>query len=250
MGHTIVVTGKGGVGKTTVAALIIRHLRAHATGPILAVDADPDANLATVLGVTVDKTLGDVREDALEEIRQLPAGMDKAAYIQAGLHQVIVESDKVDYLAMGRSEGPGCYCYINNLMRKFSQDLRSSYQWFVMDSEAGLEHISRRTSDNVDHLIMVVDRSPLSLECARRIVAVAASVKNEPRKRYVLLNNVPDAKVAAVRQRAEPLGAEYLGCIPHDERLEDTIFEGRPLYELEDGLAVERITEIMKKLGA
>ncbi len=250
MGKLIAVTGKGGVGKTVVAALMIRHLREHASGPILAIDADPDANLGTVLGVSIPTTLGDVREDTLKQVSKLPAGMDKAAYIEAGLHETIVETPKIDFLAMGRSEGPGCYCYVNNLLRKFADDLFPSYQWLVMDSEAGMEHLSRRTASKVDHLVVVVNESPLSIDCARRIGEVISSVKNEPRHKYILLNGVTEDRIEAVREKADCLDGAYLGYIPRDEAVEEKIFRGESLYGLDDSGAALKMKQVMKKLGA
>ena len=134
MAKIIAVTGKGGTGKTVVAALIIKYLKQHASGPLLAIDADPDRNLSTVLGVAVEQTIGDLREETLEKIKSIPAGMSKSDYIEAGLHQIIVETEKVDFVTMGRAEGPGCYCFINSLLRKFSDGLQESYEWVVMDN--------------------------------------------------------------------------------------------------------------------
>ena len=250
MAKTIAVTGKGGVGKTTITALIIRHLRDRAAGAILAIDADPDCNLATVLGVHVDHTLGDVREETLEAVRKLPLGMDKASYIQAGLHETLVETRKVDFLVMGRPEGPGCYCYVNNLLRKFADDLLPSYEWVVMDSEAGMEHLSRRTASRLDHLVVVVNGNPLSIDCARRIGGVIASVKNDVRNKYLLINGVPEERIESVRRRAGELEMTYLGCIPHDEAVEEKVLTGRSLYELGDTEATLRMGEVMRKLGA
>jgi len=250
MARTIVVTGKGGVGKSTVAALMISYLKEHASGAVLAVDADADANLGTILGVPVANTIGNVREETLANISKLPAGMDKAAYIEAGLHEVLVETPKVDFLSMGRPEGPGCYCYINNLLRKFSEDLLTSYEWLVMDSEAGMEHLSRRTAARVDHLVLVINRNPLSIDCARRITEVIASVKNDVRNKHVLINGVPENAVQSVQEKAADLDAPYLGHIPYDEAVEENIFSGRSLYDLVDSRAVDNMAEMMQKLGA
>jgi len=250
MAKVIAITGKGGVGKTTVAALMIKYLRDHASGPVLAVDADPDANLATVLDVPVHNTIGELREETLAQIKKLPQGMSKAAYIQAGLHETIVETEKVDFLSMGRSEGPGCYCYINNLLRGFADELLPSYEWMVMDSEAGLEHLSRRTASNVDHLVIVVNRNPLSLDCARRILDVISSVKNEARRKYYLINRVPERQVPLVREKASDLELEYLGAIPYDAALEEAIFAGRSLFTLGGGAAAAEMEKIMGKIGA
>lgn len=248
MAKVIAVTGKGGTGKTTVAALIIKWLKAHARGPVLALDADPDANLATVLAVPVPKTIGDLREETVREIKNLPVGMTKASYIQAGLHQIVVETPKVDFITMGRPEGPGCYCFVNTLLREFAEDLEDAYEWVVMDNEAGLEHISRRTAAHVDHLIVVVNSSLLALDCAQRIQELLASLKNEVKRKYVLINDASEDRAAAIRHRLEPLGFEYLGHLPHDEALEQQVFDGRSLFELNSTPATCKMDEILKKL--
>jgi CO dehydrogenase maturation factor len=248
--QVIAVTGKGGVGKTVVAALIIRHLKAHAPGPILALDADPDANLAAVLGIPVEATIGDLREDMLRDIKDFPAGMSKEAYVQAGLHQIITETPKVDLISMGRGEGPGCYCFINNLLRKFADELMPSYEWVVMDNEAGLEHLSRRTASRIDDLIVVVNANPLSIDCARRIDQLLGDLRRDVGKRYYLLNAVKAERVAAVRERLSGLSLEYLGAVPYDPAVEEAVFDGRSIYELEDTPAVGIIGEIMEKIGA
>ena len=248
MAKVIAVTGKGGTGKTTVAALTIKWLRACARGPVLALDADPDANLATVLAVPVPKTIGDLREETVREIKNLPVGMTKASYIQAGLHQIVVETPKVDFITMGRPEGPGCYCFVNTLLREFAEDLEGAYQWVVMDNEAGLEHLSRRTAAHVDHLIVVVNSSSLAIDCARRIQELLASLKNEVKRKYVLINDASEERAAAIRPRLDPLGFEYLGHLPHDDELEAQVFRGRSLFELNGTPATTKMDEILKKL--
>jgi len=248
MAKVIAVTGKGGTGKTTAAALIVKWLKANARGPILALDADPDANLATVLAVPVPKTIGDLREETVREIKNLPVGMTKASYIQAGLHQIVVETPKVDFITMGRPEGPGCYCFVNTLLREFAEDLEDAYEWVVMDNEAGLEHISRRTAAHVDHLIVVVNSSSLAIDCARRIQELLASLKNEVKRKYILINDASDQRAAAIRQRLEPIGFEHLGHLPHDDKLEEQVFNGRSLFELNGTPATRKMDEILKKL--
>jgi len=248
MAKVIAITGKGGTGKTTTAALIVKWLRANARGPILALDADPDANLATVLAVPIPKTIGDLREDTVREIKKLPVGMTKANYIQAGLHQIVVETPKVDFITMGRSEGPGCYCFVNTLLREFAEDLEDSYEWVVTDNEAGLEHLSRRTTAHVDHLIVVVNNSPLAVDCARRIHEVITSLKNEVLHKHVLLNGVNPARMEALKQGLAPLGFNFLGCLPHDEAVEEQVFGGKSLYDVNDTPATRAMDEIMKKL--
>ncbi len=248
MSKVIAVTGKGGTGKTTAAALIIRWLKAHARGPILALDADPDANLATVLAIPVEKTIGDLREETVREIKKLPVGMTKANYIQAGLHQIVVETPKVDFITMGRSEGPGCYCFVNTLLREFAEDLEDSYEWVVTDNEAGLEHLSRRTTAHVDHLIVVVNNSPLAVDCARRIHEVITSLKNEVLHQHVLFNGVSENRIEQLKLKLQPLGFNYLGCLPYDDAVEEQVFSGKSLYELNGTPATREMDEIMKRL--
>ncbi len=248
MAKVIAITGKGGTGKTTTAALIIKWLKQHARGPILALDADPDANLATVLAVPVEKTIGDLREETVQQIKNLPVGMTKANYIQAGLHQIVVETPKVDFITMGRSEGPGCYCFVNALLREFAEDLEGSYEWVVMDNEAGLEHLSRRTTAHVDHLIVVVNNTPLAVDCARRIYEVITALKNEVKHKYVLFNGVSEDKIEVLKKKIEPFGFTYLGNLPHDDVVEEQIFSGKSLYELNGTPATQVMDRIMKKL--
>ena len=246
----IAVTGKGGVGKTTIAALIIKYLKENTAGPILALDADPDANLATLLGVSVATTIGDLREDVLRRIRDLPLGMSKDSYIEAGLHEIIVETPKVDLITMGRGEGPGCYCFINNVLRKFADDLLPSYEWAVMDNEAGLEHLSRRTASGIDHLIVVVNESPLSTDCAGRIDRLLGDLKRVVGKQWYLLNAVREDRAAAVTDKMAGSHLAYLGAVPRDEAIEDLVFRGEPIYSLENGPAVGIMGQIMEKIGA
>lgn len=248
MGKVIAVTGKGGVGKTTIAALIVRHLSQNAKGPILALDADPDANLASVLGLSGGMSIGDLREETLKAIKNLPAGMDKRSYIEAGLHEIIVESGNIDMITMGRSEGPGCYCYINSLLRKFSDDLQSAYEWVVMDNEAGLEHLSRRTATRVDALLVVINNTPLSIDCAVRVQDLLKSIKNEVKRKYFIINGVADDRVGIVLERCSGLDMEYLGSLPFDSEIERVIFDGKPLLDAGGSPAVLKIDEIMTKL--
>ena len=248
MAGVIVVTGKGGTGKTMISGLIVKYLKEHAEGTVLALDADPDCDLATVLGMPVESTIGDLREETLKEIKNFPAGMSKANYIEAGLHQIITESEKVDLVTMGRSEGPGCYCYINSLLRKFADDLQGAYTWVVMDNEAGLEHLSRRTASHVDHLLVVVGRDPLSLDCAERIETLVSNIQNDVRRKHLVLNRVSDEQAAALRERTAHLGLEFAGNIPYDADLEEHVFQRRSFFELENSMAAARVADIMRKL--
>jgi CO dehydrogenase maturation factor len=248
MPFSIAVAGKGGTGKTTLSALIIETLRRRNDGPILAIDADPDSNLGSMLGVEVGQSVGELREEVLEQIKNFPAGMSKASYVEAGLHQIIEEADGFDLISMGRGEGSGCYCYLNSLIRKFSEDLFPSYRWVVMDNEAGLEHISRRTSANVDALLVVVSDNPVSLNTARTIQKITEDPKTGIRKRYVVMNMVKPEREPVVLERVSELDMEYLGSIPRDETIEETVFSGNPFSSIESTEALQRVKKILETI--
>lgn len=248
MTRSIAVAGKGGTGKSTIAALIILELCERKMGPVLAVDADPDANLGVLLGIDVKRTIGDLREDVLKELASLPAGMSKAQYFEAGLHEIIEEAEGFDLITMGRGEGSGCYCYLNSLIRKFSEDLFPSYRWVVMDNEAGLEHISRRTTSNIDALLIVVNENPISLKTAKNIDIITRDLKNEIRSKYVVTNMVPQDKLENLRRSIEELGIIHLHDIPRDEEVEDLIFSGKSLREINNAAVKKCIKDMMDKL--
>jgi CO dehydrogenase maturation factor len=225
LGKSIAVAGKGGTGKTTVTALIIRYLAKNGMGPILAVDADPDANLGALLGVDPGTSVGELREEVLEKFKNFPAGMSRAAYVEAGLHGILAESDGFDLLTMGRGEGPGCYCYLNSLIRKFSDDLAPSYAWVVIDNEAGLEHLSRRTSGNIDALLIVVNDNPVSLQTAVKVKRITEEIRNEFRARYLVTNMVGESRLPLLLERAKGLGLPHLCDFPHNGQIADLIME-------------------------
>jgi CO dehydrogenase maturation factor len=249
MARSIAVAGKGGTGKTTIAALTVLHLLEKKMGPVLAIDADPDSNLGTLLGIKVKQSIGDLREDVLEEIKNFPPGMSKASYVEAGLHQIIDEEKGYDLITMGKGEGAGCYCYLNSLIRKFSEDLWPSYNWVVMDNEAGLEHISRRTTYNIDALLVVVSENPISVATAKNIEQVTKRIKNEIRKKYVITNMVKPNRRPEIQKRIEALDMEYLGDVPFDPQLEEHIFLGKPLSEMVDSEAQRSIQNILNRIG-
>jgi len=246
MATSIAVAGKGGTGKTTITSLIVRRLQEIKSGPILVMDADPDANLGTLLGIKPEKSVGDLREEILREIKKLPSGMSKAAYLEAGLHQIIAEANGFDFIVMGRGEGPGCYCYLNSLIRKFSQDLTPSYTWVVMDNEAGLEHLSRLTTNNIDALLVVVNENPLSFETAKSIESITANINNTIRKKFLVTNMVRPEKMPLVMRRIGGLNLDYIGDIPSDPVLDEAIFQGKSVMGVQNSIAFESIKRIMK----
>lgn len=170
---TVAVAGKGGVGKTTFSALSIRHLHSATDEVVLAVDADPNANLHAKLGTTRGKTIGEIREELLVDGDQLPAGVSKQEHVDYQIRLALTEGDGFDLLTMGRQEGPGCYCYVNNILRTFVDSLSEKYRSVVIDNEAGMEHLSRRTTRTSDVLFIVSDSSKAALESANRIASLA-----------------------------------------------------------------------------
>ncbi|HUT75052.1 MAG TPA: AAA family ATPase [Armatimonadota bacterium] len=228
---TIAVTGKGGTGKTTVAALMVRALVERDLTPVLAVDADPNLNLNAALGIEVAATVGDVREEGLRKIDSLPAGMSKTEFLRYRTAEALVESRGFDLLAMGRPEGPGCYCYANNVLRACVDELQSQYRFIVMDAEAGLEHLSRRTTRDVDLLVLLSDASVRGVETAARALDLIRDLKTSVGRHLLALtrvSTVPPDLEAAVRAR----GMVVEATIPEDEELRRLDAAGKPLVEV------------------
>ena len=249
MPTTIAVTGKGGTGKTTVAALTVRALVERGLTPVLAVDADPNLNLNAALGVEVTATVGDVREEGLRKIDDLPAGMSKTEFLRYRTAQALVESEGFDLLAMGRPEGPGCYCYANNVLRACVDELASQYRFVVMDSEAGLEHLSRRTTRDVDLLVLLSDVSVRGVETAARALELIRELKTAVGRHMLVLTRtdaVPPELETAVRARGLSIDA----TIPEDEELRRLDAAGKPLVGVgEDSAALAAVVGILKAGG-
>jgi CO dehydrogenase maturation factor len=249
MARSIAIAGKGGTGKTTIAALLVTQLTLRGWGPVLAVDADPDSNLGSLLGVEPRQSIGDLREEALKAIKSLPAGMTKANYVELGLHGVIEEAEGFDLITMGRGEGAGCYCALNNMIRKFSDDLTPSYKWVIMDNEAGLEHLSRRTTRDIDALVVVVTDNPLSLQSAERIQAITESLDNRIGRKYLVTNALKEGRKAQALERARSLRLEYLVDIPYDPTLDEVFFRGESLKKLDGSPIMRSIARIIDAVG-
>jgi CO dehydrogenase maturation factor len=237
---TIAVAGKGGTGKTTVASMIVRYLSERRQGTILAIDADPSSNLHTVLGMELDMTIGDIREDMLDEVQaasrtasSMPGGMSKQDYLDYQVRMALVESDSVDLLAMGRPEGQGCYCAANHMLRTIMDRIGRGYDYVVMDNEAGMEHISRRTTRDVDHLILVTDPSHRGVTAAKRIAEMVPGLEVNIGNTYLVVNRLPGGEmVPALAAAVEQVGVEVIGTVPNDSVMAEFEFAGRPLVEL------------------
>jgi CO dehydrogenase maturation factor len=231
------VTGKGGTGKTTVAGLFIRYLVKSSMRPVLAVDADPDANLPEALGLGSAedlKTIGRTRQEFFDNKGEVPAGMPKEAYLELMLNQTLVESRDIDLLVMGRPEGPGCYCYINNILRKHLEVLAKNYPYVVIDNEAGLEHLSRRTARHIDSLVIVSDYSLNGLRAARRIRELSSEMKLDVRDVGLVVNDAPANPSPDFLREANMSGVRLLGLVPHDDVIPRYDIEQKCLLDLPD----------------
>lgn len=249
MTQVIAVAGKGGTGKTTLSALIIRHLKKKGCGPILAVDADPNANLADALGIQVPKSLGTTREDFFESKMNLPPGMTKETYIEMKLHETLVESSGLDLMVMGRPEGPGCYCYVNNILRRHIDLLAKNYPFVVMDNEAGMEHLSRRTTQGVDHLLFLSDYSIKGIRTVGKIRELIAELKLSIKGKHLIIDRAPQELTPGFREEIARQGLDFLGVIPVDDLIFEYDLTGKPLLNLPDSSpAVRVVGEMMEKI--
>ena len=252
MSIVIAVAGKGGTGKTTISGLIVRYLHKTGNTPILAVDADADSNLPQALGMTDEKaivTIGKARQEFFTSKGDVPPGMPKEAYLELKLNEVVVETDDVDLLVMGRPEGAGCYCYINNVLRSYLESLGKNYPFVVIDNEAGLEHLSRRTAQNIDFLIVVSDYSLNGLRAAGRIRELSEELDVEIGKQFLLINRVPGEPDESFKKKAEEQGVNLLGIIPVDEAIYKSDLAGKPVVDLPDeSMAVKVFNDVMKQI--
>ncbi len=249
MSLTIAVAGKGGTGKTTLSALLIRSLRERGLTPLLAVDADPNANLGEALGLSADLSIGRLQAETLKQIRNLPAGVPLSRHLEYELHQAVVEGEEVDLLVMGHGEGPGCYCAVNHILRRYLESLRSSYRCTVLDNEAGMEHLSRRVSHGIDLLLVVSDASPAALRSAGRIARMADDLDLEIGRRSLVLTNLRDGLTDRASAELEETDLEVIGRIPFDEAIAEASLAGRPIAELpSDSAALAKVSEMMERL--
>jgi len=245
----IAVAGKGGTGKTSVTSLVIRYLLKNDLGTVLAVDADPNSNLAENLGLEVRQTVGRILNKFQGEKLNIPAGMTKEAYLEYQLNVAITESKSLDLITMGRGEGPECYCYPNVVIRKLIDDWSKNYTYVVMDNEAGLEHLSRRTTQNIDELLMISDHSVKGLRAVARVRDLVAELKLAVKRESVIINQVPGEIDPLLSEEMERLGIVPAAIIPVDEDLKRYDLEQKPLFSLPDtSKAVTAVKDLMDKL--
>ena len=249
MSFNIAVAGKGGSGKTSVASLIIRYLKKNGSGPILAVDADPNANLGESLGLDIKQTVGSIIVSFNEDKINIPPGLTKDAYLEYKLNEAVVESKKLDLITMGRGEGPECYCYPNLILRKFVDTLSESYAYMVMDNEAGMEHLSRRTTQNIDELLIISDHSVKGVRTVARIRDLISELKLVVKRQSVIINFAPTTLDPLITKELDRLGIEPVATILLDEKVRDYDLKLKPLLDLPDtAKAVRAVDDLMAKL--
>jgi len=227
MGYIIALAGKGGTGKTTIAALLARIIKEKKLGSILAVDADPNNNLGEALGMEVKETAGQIVDKVAAHPDKIPAGMPKDRFIEYELQAAISEGEGIDLLTMGRPEGPGCYCYVNNVLRGIVTKLINEYDYIIIDNEAGLEHLSRRTTRRADAFVVVSDATAVGLKAAGRIIDLAGELGIETKKNFLILN-----RYDTVLDKKNFKDLQYLGFLPKDKELENLSFNGYSLMKL------------------
>jgi len=249
LSFNIAVAGKGGSGKTSIAGLIIRYLNKKGRGPILAVDADPNANLGESLGFSIRQTVGSIIASFNEEKINIPQGMTKEAYLEFKLNNVIIESKGLDLVTMGRGEGPECYCYPNLILRKFVDALSQNYAYLVMDNEAGMEHLSRRTTQNIDVLIIISDHSVKGIRTIARIKDIVAELKLVVKRELIVINFVPTNIDPLLKEELDRLKITPTTTVPLDEELQKYDLERKSLFDLPDtSKAVMAVNDLMDRL--
>jgi CO dehydrogenase maturation factor len=256
MTTTIALAGKGGTGKTTISALLIRHLVEKQNGSILAIDADPASNLNMVLGMEVEQTVGNIREDMLDMVQtsgalagSMPGGMSKAEYLDYQVQMALEEGERVDLLVMGRPEGRGCYCAANQMLRVIVDRIGKQYDYVVIDNEAGMEHLSRRTTRDVDTLLLVTDPTQRGLFTAQQMAEMVPALEINVGRVYLVVNRLRDEMPTPLAKAIDKTGLKLIGTVPEDPAMAEFEFSGQPLVELPSETTVYRaVQEIAQKV--
>jgi len=244
MTTTIALAGKGGVGKTTISGMVIKYLTQKQTGSILAIDADPSSNLNMVLGLDLDWTVGDIREDMLQQVKSslvssgaamgsMPGGQSKREYLDYQIRSSLSEGARYDLIAMGRGEGSGCYCAVNHNLREVIDSMTKNYAYVVIDNEAGMEHLSRRTTRDVQHLLIVSDPTQRGLVAAQRVAEMSKALDINIEHVYLIMNRLPGNMPPALSEFISKMDIPLLGIIPANEEITNFDFNGRPLIEID-----------------
>lgn len=251
--HTIAVAGKGGVGKTTTCGMLIDYLCKKKKGPVLVVDADANSNLNEVLGVEVETSLGQIREEmAQAELKgTIPSGMTKADYAEMKFSSALIEDDDFDMLVMGRTQGKGCYCYVNGVLQSQVAKYAANYAYVVMDNEAGLEHIARGTLPHVDTMLLISDCSRRGVQAVARIAEMIGEMNLNPGQMGLIINRAPKGELdAGIREEIEKHGLKLFGVLPHDEAVYRCDCDGQPsAYLPESDPMKAALGDILRKIG-
>jgi len=240
--HTIAVAGKGGVGKTTTCGMLIDYLCKKGNGPVLVVDADANSNLNEVLGVEVETSLGAIREEmAQAEMKgSIPAGMTKADYADFKFNSAIIEEDDFDMLVMGRTQGKGCYCYVNGVLKTQVDKYAKNYSYIVMDNEAGLEHVARGTLPHVDTMLLISDCSRRGIQAVARIAEMVEEMNLRPGQMGLIVNRAPGGMLDdGVKEEIEKHGLKLFGVLPHDDAVYRCDCDGEPSSKLPDNSPIK-----------
>ncbi len=246
----IAVAGKGGTGKTTISALLIRYLANNYPGKsIFAIDADANANLNEVLGLEVNETIGSILEN-VKDPKAVPTGMTKDMFIEYGLSRSMIETNNYDLLVMGNPQGPGCYCFPLDLLRKYIERLAKNYDYMITDNEAGLEHLSRKVIPSMDHLLVISDATTRGLRSAGRVNEIVKNVGIEVGKISLIITRANSDDADQLKDNIEKTGIKLLGTVPYDELIPRYDMEGKPLIELPSkSVAFQAIESMARSLG-
>ena len=253
MPHTIAVAGKGGVGKTTTCGMLIDYLCKKRRGPVLVVDADANSNLNEVLGVEVETSLGQIREEmAQAELKgSIPKGMTKADYAEYKFNSALIEDDDFDMLVMGRTQGKGCYCYVNGVLKSQVDKYAKNYSYIVMDNEAGLEHVARGTLPHVDTMLLISDCSRRGIQAVARVAQMVEEMGLNPGQMGLIVNRAPGGVLdAGIREEIDKHGLTLFGVLPHDDAVYRCDCDGEPSSKLpENDPMKSALKGIMQSIG-
>ena len=251
--HTIAVAGKGGVGKTTTCGMLIDYLCRKGDGPVLVVDADANSNLNEVLGVEAETSLGQIREEMAqaEAKHTIPAGMTKGDFAEMKFSQALIEEDDFDMLIMGRTQGEGCYCYVNSMLKRQMDKYVPHYSYVVMDNEAGLEHVARGTLPHVDTMLLISDCSRRGIQAAGRLAGMVKDMNLNPGRMGLIVNRAPQGRLDdGIRAEIEKQGLTLFGVLPQDEAVYRCDCAGEPSAYLPDSDPMKAaLKEILKSIG-
>jgi CO dehydrogenase maturation factor len=253
MGTTLAVAGKGGVGKTSITSLMIKAVIEAGQKPILAIDADSNSNLHETLGIREPRSVGCVREDTRKAGDNIPGGMTKDRFMEYQIQACLEETKDLDFLSMGRPEGPGCYCMANNILREIIAKLTTNYAFVIIDNEAGMEHLSRRTEEAVDHLFIISDPAPRSLRTIGRIAELIAEMEDRIHNTHLILSRVQGSLEdlpQSTRDEIAKLPQPPEALVPYDEQLVGLDLEGQPLINIgSDAPSYKAVKEMLQRLG-